>query len=81
MKYHVKEFHPGRFHVVDENQLPIYDGAPFGKDRPVIFTDEDEAQDCADRINLDQPDPETVRHEEDLMAAEDKAKEAKLWAK
>jgi hypothetical protein len=51
-RYTVQSFARGRsFHVIDETGLPIYDGAPHGKDRPRIFHDEDAAQACADRYN------------------------------
>lgn len=48
MKYHIKQFRPGRWHVVDEAGQPLYDDERDGNDRPLIFTDPDIAQQCAD---------------------------------
>ena len=41
-------------HVIDtESGIPIYDGALYGNDKPIIFDNPDEAQDYCDRANLD----------------------------
>jgi len=56
-KYHIKPVYRGHtWHVIAPNGLPIYDGALYGNDKPVIFKDEDSAQDCADRLNAQQDD-------------------------
>ena len=39
------------FHVRDHYGIPLYDGAPDGKDKPLVFHDADTAQECADRLN------------------------------
>lgn len=51
MKYHVKEFRPDMWWVVDQNNHPIYDDAPEGNDSPVVFRDPDAADECAARLN------------------------------
>lgn len=51
--YHVKQFARGRWLVIGPSGIPIYDGAPHGKDRPIIFTDEDDAMTCAERCNIE----------------------------
>ena len=54
MKYHVKQFFKSEScHVVNEHGTPIYDGEPYGKDKPVIFDDLEQAQECADRLNAE----------------------------
>ena len=51
-KYRVISFARGQaFHIVDETGLPIYDGALYGNDKPIIWHDEDEVQDICDRWN------------------------------
>lgn len=52
MKYYLKEFRPGKWHVCDiGTHRPIYDDAPYGNDAPVIFSDEDSAYECIERLN------------------------------
>lgn len=51
MKYHVKEFRPGVFHVMDGN-LPVNDQSPDGDDKPLVFRDGDIADECAKEMNL-----------------------------
>lgn len=51
MKYHIKEYVRGHWHVVDESGLPIFDGEPHGNDRPVVFTDPYIAAECAAKLN------------------------------
>lgn len=52
-RYYAKEYARGRWHVIAPNGLPIYDGALYGNDKPVIFRDEDAALACAERCNID----------------------------
>ena len=52
-RYYAKEYAPGRWHVICPDRLPLYDNAPHGKDRPLIFRDEDAALACAERCNVD----------------------------
>ncbi|MGV1047697.1 MAG: hypothetical protein ACOYD4_04110 [Solirubrobacterales bacterium] len=47
MTFHVTQFRPGCFHVVNEHGVPIYDGKPHGKDRPIVFHDLEHATDVA----------------------------------
>lgn len=58
-RFYVISFARGRaFHVMDgQDGLPIYDGKPYGNDKPVIFHDEDAAQEVADRLNAGSSDP------------------------
>jgi hypothetical protein len=54
MRYHVKPVSfvsRSKFHVVDERGIPIHDDARYGNDKPVVFNDEDVAQECADSLN------------------------------
>lgn len=50
MKYRLKEFLPGRWHVMF-GDMPIYDDKTNGDDAPLVFTDPDIAQECADKLN------------------------------
>lgn len=52
-RYYAKEYARGRWHVIGPDGIPIYDGAPSGNDKPVIFRDEDAALACAERCNID----------------------------
>lgn len=52
-RYYAKEYARGRWHVIAPDGMPIYDNAPYGNDNPVIFRDEDDALDCAERCNMD----------------------------
>ena len=52
-RYYAKEYVRGHWHVIAPNGLPIYDGALYGNDKPVIFRDEDAALACAERCNID----------------------------
>lgn len=51
MKYRVKEFKPGLFHVIDSDAHPIYDGARDGRDKPLVFRDVDDAYKCIYGLN------------------------------
>ena len=53
MKYYAKQFALNRWHVIAPDGVPIYDGAPYGRDKPVVFKDEDSAIECAERCNLE----------------------------
>ena len=57
-RYYAKEFSPGRWHVIAPDGIPIYDDAPNGKDKPIVFTDEDVAVDVARQCN-EQEEAET----------------------
>lgn len=52
-EYHIKEFRPGKWHVVNRAGQPLYDDPPDAQDKPVVFIDEDIAQNCADRLNAE----------------------------
>jgi hypothetical protein len=52
-RYYAKEYARGHWHVIAPNGLPIYDGALYGNDKPLIFRDEDAALACAERCNND----------------------------
>ena len=49
--YHAKEFSPGRWHIIAPDGFPIYDDAPYGKDRPLTF-DEDSAYAMVTHLNV-----------------------------
>jgi len=49
--YYAAQCARNRWHVIAPDGIPIYDNAPHGQDRPVVFKDEDEAMDCAERLN------------------------------
>lgn len=51
-RYYAKEYARGRWHVITPDRRPIYDDAPYGNDKPVIFRDEDAAIECAERCNM-----------------------------
>lgn len=50
MRYRVKEFSPGLFHVMHGN-VPLHDDSRDGDDQPLVFRDGDIAQNCANRLN------------------------------
>ena len=52
-RYYAKEYARGHWHVIGPSGIPIYDGALYGNDKPVIFRDEDAALACAERCNND----------------------------
>ena len=51
-RYFAREFAPGKWHVCDREgfNLPIYDDAPYGQDKPLVF-DEDRAAEYVEIIN------------------------------
>lgn len=49
--YTAKEFRRNRWHVIDPDGHPLYDDAPYGNDKPLVFWDEDDATECAKRFN------------------------------
>jgi len=53
LRYFVKEYARGHWHVIGPSGLPIYDDAPHGKDKPIIFRDVYQALACAKRCNID----------------------------
>ena len=52
-KYWAKEFARDRWHVIGPSGQPLYDGALFGNDKPLVWTDEDKAHDYAERCNAE----------------------------
>lgn len=50
VKYKVKEFRPGLYHVMD-GPTPIYDKSSDGNDKPLVFHDADAADECARKMN------------------------------
>ena len=50
-RYYIKQFARNRWHVIGPNGV-VYDNEPHGKDRPLIFQDEDAASDYAAWCNL-----------------------------
>jgi hypothetical protein len=52
-RYYAKEFSPGRWHVITPGGLPIYDDEPYGKDKPLVFTDEDRVMTCVEECNAE----------------------------
>jgi len=42
-----------RWHVIGPDNIPIYNDAQYGNDKPIIFKDEDAALECAERCNTD----------------------------
>lgn len=52
-RYYAKEYARGHWHVIGPDGIPIYDGALYGNDKPVIFRDADAALACAERCNID----------------------------
>jgi len=50
--FYIKEFVPGKWHVCRlENDLPLYDDAAYGNDKPLVFTDEDLAIEYRNKLN------------------------------
>ena len=59
-KYRVKRY--GRsFQIVTENGVPLYDGAPYGNDKPMIFLDEDDADAVCARLNQEENESRECR--------------------
>ena len=50
VKYKVKEFRPGLYHVMD-GPTPIYGKGSDGNDKPLVFHDADAADECARKMN------------------------------
>ena len=52
-RYGVRQYHGGAFfwHIIDSDGEIVWDGAGYGKDRPLVFTTEDEAMACAARMS------------------------------
>ena len=49
-KYRVKRY--GRsFQIVTENGVPLYDSAPYGNDKPMLWLDADAASEVCARLN------------------------------
>lgn len=60
MNYHAKAIGHDRWHVIGPGGYPVYDGAPFGKDKPLLFTSEESACDYATRCNEDSDGTEVL---------------------
>jgi len=56
MKYTVKEFRPGLWHVMAGN-VPVHDGRRDGDDQPLVFTDGDTADQAAETLNKAEGEP------------------------
>jgi len=54
MNYSIKEFRPGRWHIIDKKGKTVYNRAPFGNDKPLRYCDEDEAWKVAEALNENQ---------------------------
>lgn len=48
-KYYVT--HTNGWCIICPDGWLLYDNAPYGKDKPVRFTCEDDAEDCVERLN------------------------------
>ena len=57
-RYYAKEFFPGRWHVIGPSGIPLYDDAPYGNDKPLVWTDEDAVMDCVQQCNLNDSEDE-----------------------
>lgn len=51
-KYYAKEFAPGRWHVIGPFGIPVYDSAPYGNDKPIVWTDEDKVLHFVEQCNI-----------------------------
>ena len=51
-RYYAKQYARNRWIVIGPDGMPLYDGAPFGKDRELIFRDEDAVMDYVERRNV-----------------------------
>lgn len=56
MKYHVKEFRLGLWHIMAGN-VPVHDGSRDGDDQPLIFADGDTADEACAALNKAQEEP------------------------
>lgn len=52
-KHYIQEFARGHYHVISPDGIPVYDNEPYGKDKPIVFDDEDLALDFANKCNDD----------------------------
>ena len=52
-QYSIQAYCPGHFHILCPNGNVLYDDAPYGKDKPIIFHDEAKAHECVERLNLE----------------------------
>ena len=58
--YYVKQLKCGDYHVCKlSNHIPVYDDAPDGKDKPLVFKDEDLAIEFRDKLNKEILNEET----------------------
>lgn len=54
--FYAKEYARNRWHVIAPSGLPVHDDARNGDDKPLVFTDEDDALDFAERCNQNEED-------------------------
>lgn len=59
--FYVKEYARNRWHVIAPSGLPVYDDARNGDDKPLVFTDEDDALAFAERCNQNEEDEPWTR--------------------
>lgn len=52
-QFRAREFYPGRWHIIAPDGMKVYDDERDGKDKPIVFTDEDRALECVDRFNAE----------------------------
>lgn len=58
MKFKAKCIAHERWHIVDENGHPLYDGARDGNDKPVVFNDYDILLERLEFLNRSKKDGE-----------------------
>jgi hypothetical protein len=52
-QYYARRIRNGSYwHVICPSGIPLYDDEPHGKDKPVIFDNEDDANECAALCNM-----------------------------
>ena len=53
-RYFAKEYSRGRWHIIGPDGIPVYNGALYGNDKPIIFRDEDEVLAKVEQWNNDE---------------------------
>ena len=51
LMYYAKQFSTGNWHVINPEGDPITDNAPYGRDRVLVFQDEESAMERAEACN------------------------------
>jgi len=59
-KFYAYEFAPDRWKIRTPTGGFLYNDAPYGNDEVIIFGDEDDARDCAARMNEDEQPYEPI---------------------